>query len=122
MRHSKFWAAIGLAAVLGAPCGAYAQTTAAGTIKSGQAVTADQIREHMEVKGSDRAHVGVVDKVQGQSIILTRNDPDSGNVHHMVLLASADNIDGGVVILKVTAAEAKRTWVEAAPPAGDKRP
>lgn len=122
MMQSKARVVLALMAALGMSGAADAQSTAAGTLKSGQTVTADQIRDHMEVKGSDRAHVGIVDKVQGQSITLTRDDPGAGDVHHVILLASAASIENGAVILRVTAAEAKRTWQEAAPPAGDKRP
>ena len=43
---------------------------------------ASQIREHMEVLGSDGGHVGVVDHVQGRRIKLTKQDPASGGVHH----------------------------------------
>ena len=39
-----------------------------------------QIREHMEVVGSDEEHVGTVDKVAGDRIILTKSDPESGGV------------------------------------------
>ena len=36
-----------------------------------------QIREHMEVVGSDDEHVGTVDRVAGDRIILTKSDPRS---------------------------------------------
>jgi hypothetical protein len=35
---------------------------------------ASQIREHMEVVGSDREHVGTVDLVEGQRIKLAKTD------------------------------------------------
>ena len=33
---------------------------------------ASQIREHMEVLGSDGGHVGVVDSIEGERLKLTR--------------------------------------------------
>ena len=38
---------------------------------------ASQIREHMEVVGSDGEHVGTVDKVEGDRIKLTKDDPQA---------------------------------------------
>jgi hypothetical protein len=54
---------------------------------------ASNIREHMEVLGPDGSHVGTVDKVEGDRIKLTNNDPAAGGEHHYVGLdqvASAD--------------------------------
>ena len=39
---------------------------------------ATAIREHMEIIGADGGHVGTVDKVEGESIKLTKNDPGAG--------------------------------------------
>src|SRR5215218_453919 len=47
---------------------------------------AQQIREHMEVVGSDGGHVGTVDKVEGDRIKLTKkDDPDGTGAHHHYL-------------------------------------
>lgn len=39
----------------------------------------EDVREHMEVIGADGAHLGTVDRVEGNRIKLTR--PDSGVAH-----------------------------------------
>ena len=40
------------------------------------------ITEHMEVIGADGAHVGTVDKVEGNRIKLTKADSGSHSDHH----------------------------------------
>jgi hypothetical protein len=72
--------------------------------------SAMQIREHMEVVGSDGGHVGTVDNVEGNRIKLTRrDDPDgSGAHHHFVPMSSIASIDGNRVTLNLNASEAKR--------------
>ena len=54
---------------------------------------ATQIREHMEIVGSDGAHVGTVDKVEGDRIKLTKKDSGGAGLggghqdhHHYVPL------------------------------------
>jgi hypothetical protein len=69
-----------------------------------------QIREHMEVVGSDDEHVGTVDKVAGDRIILTKSDPESGGTHHSLSCSDIDRIDGNKVILDCKADEAKSRW------------
>ena len=53
-----------------------------------------QIREHMEVVGNDDKHVGTVDRVAGDRIILTKSDPESGGVHHSLSCSDIDRIEG----------------------------
>lgn len=67
------------------------------------------IKEHMEVVGSDEAHVGTVDHVDGQRIKLTKNDPAAGGEHHFIHLDSVASVDGKVRLNR-TAAEAKDEW------------
>ncbi|HEY4070461.1 MAG TPA: DUF2171 domain-containing protein [Sphingomicrobium sp.] len=69
-----------------------------------------QIREHMEVVGSDDQHVGTVDKTAGDRIILTKSDPDSGGAHHSLSCSEIDRIEGDKVILDCSADEAKNRW------------
>ncbi len=53
----------------------------------------DQIREHMEVIGSDGAHVGTVDHLDGEDRIkLTKNDSADGE-HHFIPTAWVDHVD-----------------------------
>lgn len=59
-------------------------------------INASQIREHMEVVGPDGSHVGVVDKVEGNRIKLTKNDPAAGGEHRYVELDQVASVDGAV--------------------------
>ena len=71
------------------------------------AVDTSQIRERMEVIGSDGKHVGIVDGVEGDQIKLARNDPSSGGQHHYVPVGQVDAV---VVRLAQTADDARRQW------------
>jgi hypothetical protein len=68
------------------------------------------IREHMEVVGSDDRHVGTVDRVAGDRLILTRSDPDSGGAHHSLSCSDIDRVENDRVILDCSADEAKNRW------------
>lgn len=68
-----------------------------------------RVTEHMEVVGSDDAHVGTVDKVRGDRIILTKSDPDAGGHHHSIPSRWVSSVDGKVTLRK-TASEAKDAW------------
>lgn len=71
---------------------------------------AQQIREHMEVLGSDGQHVGVVDKIEGEeSIKLTKNDPKSDGLHHYIPMDWVDHVDAHVH-LKKSSHDARREW------------
>jgi hypothetical protein len=69
-----------------------------------------QMREHMEVVGSDGEHVGTVDRVAGDRIILTKSDPESGGVHHSLSCSDIGSIEGDRVMLDLTAEQAKLRW------------
>jgi hypothetical protein len=69
-----------------------------------------QIREHMEVVGNDDQHVGKVDKVAGDRIILAKSDPESGGVHHSLSCADVDRVEGDRVILDCSAEQARHRW------------
>jgi len=69
-----------------------------------------QIREHMEVVGNDKKHVGTVDKVAGDRIILTKSDPESGGVHHSISCSDIDKVEGDKVILDCSADKARERW------------
>ena len=69
-----------------------------------------QIREHMEVVGNDDEHVGTVDKVAGDRIILTKSDPESGGVHHSLSCSDIDSVEGDKVKLDCPANEARNRW------------
>jgi len=68
-----------------------------------------QVREHMNVVGSDEEHVGTVDCVKGDRIVLTKSDsPDDR--HHALSCSLVDRIEGDRVILDKPAEEAKRQF------------
>jgi len=69
-----------------------------------------QIREHMEVVGNDDQHVGKVDKVAGDRIILTKSDPESGGAHHSLSCSDIDRVEGDRVILDCSADQARSRW------------
>jgi len=55
-------------------------------------------------------HVGTVDKVAGDRIILTRSDSDSGGAHHSLSCSDIDRVEGSKVVLDCSADEARRRW------------
>jgi len=69
-----------------------------------------QVREHMDVVGSDGEHVGTVDKAAGDRIILTKSDPASGGAHHSISCSNVDRIEENRVILDCSAEQAKQRW------------
>ena len=68
------------------------------------------IREHMEAVGNDDKHVGTVDRIAGDRIILTKSDPESGEVHHSLSCSDIDRVEGDKVILDCSADEARNRW------------
>lgn len=68
-----------------------------------------QIKEHMEVIGSDGGHIGTVDKVEGGRIKLTKNDSGGHNHHHYIPTNWVSRAEG-VVELNKTADEARQQW------------
>jgi hypothetical protein len=71
-----------------------------------------QIREHMDVVGSDGDTIGKVDCVKGDHIVLTKSDsPD--NRHHSLSCSMIDTVEGDQVRLDIPAEEAKSRWDDA---------
>jgi len=68
-----------------------------------------RVTEHMEVVGSDGAHVGTIDKVRGDRIVLTKGDSDAGGRHHSIPSRWISAVDDKVTIVK-TAEEAHAHW------------
>jgi hypothetical protein len=66
---------------------------------------ASQIKEHMEVKGSDGKHVGTVLGVEGKQVKIA-----SGGMDHYIDLAAVDSVQGERLTLSRTAEETVRTW------------
>jgi hypothetical protein len=70
----------------------------------------EQIREHMEVLGSDGKHIGTVDHVEGEAQIkLAKKDVSAGGKHHLIPLDWVDHVDSSVH-LKKTSQEAIVGW------------
>ena len=70
---------------------------------------ASQIKQHMEVLGSDGEHVGTVDHLEGDDMIkLTETDLPDGQ-HHYLSADFVDRVDEHVH-LNITAAEAVEEW------------
>ena len=79
------------------------------TERQGQRSALSKVNEHMEVVGSDGQKVGTVDKVRGDRIILTKNDPQAGGHHHSIPSRWIESVDTSVRIRK-TAEEARNHW------------
>lgn len=60
------------------------------------------IQEHMEVVGSDDKHVGTVDHVMmgAEEILLTKEDPASGGLRHIISMDWVDYVDRKVHLSK----------------------
>ena len=69
----------------------------------------EKIRELMEVRGADGGHVGMVDCLRGEHIVLTKSDATAGGVHHAVPMGWVGKVDDKVH-LTVDTAEAMRRW------------
>ena len=67
------------------------------------------IREHMEVVGSDGQHVGTVDHLEGETIKLTRGDPNANGQHHYVPVGWVERVDDTVHLNK-PARDAMMEW------------
>jgi hypothetical protein len=77
--------------------------------RQGQRQLIRQVTEHMEVIGSDGEHLGTVDKVRGDRIILTKSDENARGHHHSIPCGWVDRVDDKVVINK-NAEEARQSW------------
>ena len=75
-----------------------------------QRETLNNVQEHQEVIGSDGQHVGTVDKVRGDRIILTKSDQDAKGHHHSIPCSWIESIEDGKVRINRTADDAHRVW------------
>ena len=75
-------------------------------------IQTSEIREHMEVVGSDGGHVGKVDKVTGADIELAKFDFGSGLKHHLIPLTWVDHVEDEKLRLNMTKDAAKSSWRE----------
>jgi hypothetical protein len=68
-----------------------------------------QIGERMEVIASCGKHVGQVDRVEGETIKLAKNDPAADGKHHFIPVEWVDNVDHQVH-LKKNSEEVFKGW------------
>ena len=73
-------------------------------------VDSNDIREHMEVVGSDGKHVGTVDHMEGQRMKLTKSDPAAGGKHHFLDLDQVDHVEQDKVCLNIPGDQAMKVW------------
>ena len=66
-------------------------------------------REKMAVIGSDGGHVGTVDAIRGDHIVLTKNDANAGGAHHSIPCSWIEDIDEQVR-LNISADDAMKRW------------
>ena len=57
------------------------------------------IREHNEVVDQNGEHIGTVDKVHGDKVYLTKNDPEAGGVHRSFSCTLLERVEDGKVHL-----------------------
>ena len=81
--------------------------------RQGQRDQLQKAQEHQEVVGSDGQHVGTVDHVRGDRILLTKSDQAAGGHHHSIPSSWIQSVDEKVTISK-TADQAKAHWREEA--------
>ena len=75
-------------------------------------INISEIREHMEVVGSDGGHVGKVDHVMGEEIELAKFDMGAGFRHHLIPITWVETIQDDKLRLTMTKDEAKASWKE----------
>lgn len=68
-----------------------------------------QIKEHMEVVGSDGEHVGIVDHLDGERLKLTHHDSKAAGKHHFLPLTAIASV-GEFVTLSMSASDAHSQW------------
>jgi hypothetical protein len=72
-----------------------------------------EIREQMEVLGSDGKQIGTVDHVEGDDLKLSNKGPSAGGKHHLIPVDWVQRVDQKVH-LKKSAVEAIVQWRTAA--------
>ena len=77
--------------------------------RQSQRQSLNKVTEHMDVVGSDGSHVGTVDKVRGDRIILTKTDADAGGIHHSIPCSWVESVEDKVMLNR-SAEEAKEAW------------
>lgn len=77
--------------------------------RSAQRGCLEKIAPHLEVVGSDGVHVGTVDCVRGDTVVLTRTDPAAGGTHHSIPSHWIDRVEDKL-ILTLPGDQARTKW------------
>lgn len=73
-------------------------------------IDTSQLKEHMEIVGSDHEHVGTFDHMDGQRLKLAKQDPASGGEHHYIHIDSVGAVQDGKIVLNRTGSQARDEW------------
>jgi hypothetical protein len=79
--------------------------------RSEQRQSMGKVKEKMEVVGSDGQHIGTVDKVRGEHIVLTKSDEDAGGMHHSIPCSWIERVEDKVIVNR-SREQAMREWQE----------
>jgi len=77
--------------------------------RQGQRQLLQRVTEHQDVVGSDGAHIGTVDCVRGDRIVLTKSDTDARGHHHSIPSSWITAVEDKVTVNK-TADQAMQHW------------
>lgn len=77
--------------------------------RQGQRDLLQRVTEHQEVIGSDGEHIGTVDHVRGDRILLTKSDQAAHGRHHSIPSSWITAVEDKVTVSK-TADQAKQHW------------
>jgi hypothetical protein len=80
------------------------------TTRQGQRQLLARVEEHQEVIGSDGAHIGTIDHIRGDRILLTKTDQAAGGHHHSIPSSWIQSVEDGKVTVTKTADQAKQHW------------
>ncbi|WP_052352052.1 DUF2171 domain-containing protein [Deinococcus pimensis] len=69
-----------------------------------------RITEHLQVMDEEGAHVGIVDKLEGDRIKLIKNDTNSDGQHHYVSLDQVASVDDVAVRLNGRLDDIRKNW------------
>jgi len=79
------------------------------TNRQGQREQLQRVTEHQEVVGSDGEHIGTVDHVRGDRILLTKSDSAAHGHHHSIPSSWIISVEDKVTVGK-TADQARQHW------------
>lgn len=75
----------------------------------------ERIQEHVEVRDAEGSHVGLVDKLEGEYIKLTKNDTTAHGQHHWIPLDWVTGADDVSIKLDKNLEEVRQQWLDSAP-------